>query len=91
MRDKKTEKRIATGVKVDESEISPRTKKIKNFEKAQTVEKLRMELMYKMTSIAPEINYNADAILNSFKHCLDFDSTKTAIYYRRQYRRLFKN
>ena len=53
MRDKKTEKRIATGVKVDESEISPRTKKIKNFEKAQTVEKLRMELMYKMTSIAP--------------------------------------
>ena len=60
MRDKKTEKRIATGVKVDESEISPRTKKIKNFEKAQTVEKLRMELMYKMTSIAPEINYSAN-------------------------------
>jgi integrase len=59
VRDKKTEKRIATGVKVDESEISPRTKKIKNFEKAQTVEKLRMELMYKMTSIAPEINYSA--------------------------------
>ena len=60
VRDKKTEKRIATGVKVDESEISPRTKKIKNFEKAQTVEKLRMELMYKMTSIAPEINYSAN-------------------------------
>ena len=60
MRDKKTEKRIATGVKVDESEISPRTKKIKNFEKAQAVEKLRMELMYKMTSIAPEINYSAN-------------------------------
>ena len=60
VRDKKTEKRIATGVKVDESEISPRTKKIKNFEKAQAVEKLRMELMYKMTSIAPEINYSAN-------------------------------
>ena len=41
VRDKKTEKRIATGVKVDESEISPRTKKIKNFEKAQIVEKLK--------------------------------------------------
>ena len=60
VRDKKTEKRIATGVKVDESEISPRTKKIKNFEKAQAVEKLRMELMYKMTSIAPEINYSVN-------------------------------
>ena len=60
VRDKKTEKRIATGVKVDESEISPRTKKIKNFEKAQAVEKMRMELMYKMTSIAPEINYSAN-------------------------------
>ena len=63
VRDKKTEKRIATGVKVDESEISPRTKKIKNFEKAQIVEQLKTELAAKMSSIAPEINYsdNMDA------------------------------
>ena len=58
VRDKKTEKRIATGIKVEESEISPKTKKIKNFEKAQAVEKLKAELMLKMTSMAPEINYN---------------------------------
>ena len=31
VRDKKTVKRIITGVKVDESEISPKTKKIKNY------------------------------------------------------------
>ncbi len=34
VRDKKTEKRILTGIKVDESEISLKTKRIKNFEKA---------------------------------------------------------
>ena len=45
VRDKKTVKRIITGVKVDESEISPKTKKIKNFEKAQIVEKLKSELV----------------------------------------------
>ena len=38
LRDKKTEKRIATGIRVNESEISPKTKKIRNFEKAQAVE-----------------------------------------------------
>ena len=60
VRDKKTEKRIATGIKVDESEISQKTKKIKNFEKAQAVEKLKIELMLKMNSMAPEINYNVN-------------------------------
>ena len=58
VRDKKTVKRIATGVKVDENEISPKTKKIKNFEKAQIVEKLKMELVAKMTSLGPEYHYN---------------------------------
>ena len=63
VRDKKTVKRIITGVKVDESEISPKTKKIKNFEKAQIVEKLKSELAAKLSSMAPEINYsdNMDA------------------------------
>ena len=63
VRDKKTVKRIITGVKVDESEISPKTKKIKNFEKAQIVEKLKSELAANLSSIAPEINYsdNMDA------------------------------
>ena len=58
LRDKKTEKRIATGIRVNESEISPKTKKIKNFEKAQAVEKLRAELLLKMTAMAPEIHYD---------------------------------
>ena len=58
VRDKKTVKRIITGVKVDESEKSPKTKKIKNFEKAQAVEKLRAELLLKMTAMAPEIHYD---------------------------------
>jgi hypothetical protein len=58
VRDKKTVKRIATGVKVDENEISPKTKKIKNFEKARIVEKLKMELVAKMTSLGPEYHYN---------------------------------
>ena len=57
-RDKKTEKRIATGIRVNESEISPKTKKIKNFEKAQAVEKLRAELLLKMTAMTPEIHYD---------------------------------
>ena len=63
VRDKKTVKRIITGVKVDESEISPKTKKIKNFEKAQIVEKLKTELAVKMSTLAPEIHYtdNMDA------------------------------
>ena len=63
VRDKKTVKRIITGVKVDESEISPKTKKIKNFEKAQIVEKLKSELAANLSSMAPEINYsdNMDA------------------------------
>ena len=51
VRDKKTEKRIATGIKVEESEISPKTKKIKNFEKAQAVEKLNG---VNMTMAVPE-------------------------------------
>ena len=67
VRDKKTVKRIITGVKVDESEISPKTKKIRNFEKAQIVEKLKMELAAKMTTLAPEINY-----------CDNMDATKIA-------------
>lgn len=58
VRDKKTVKRISTGVKVDEKEVSPKTKKIKNFEKAQIVEKLKMELMGKMTALGPEYHYN---------------------------------
>ena len=63
VRDKKTEKRILTGIKVDESEISPKTKRIKNFEKAQAVEKLKVEMLFKLNSIAPEINnsVNMDA------------------------------
>ena len=67
VRDKKTVKRIITGVKVDESEISPKTKKIRNFEKAQIVEKLKMELAAKMSTLAPEINY-----------CDNMDATKIA-------------
>ena len=48
---------------MDESEITPKTKKIRNFEKAQIVEQLKTELAAKMSSIAPEINYsdNMDA------------------------------
>ena len=48
---------------MDESEISPKTKKIKNFEKAQIVEKLKSELAANLSSMAPEINYsdNMDA------------------------------
>ena len=63
VRDKKTEKRILTGIKVDESEISLKTKRIKNFEKAQAVEKLKVEMLFKLNSIAPEINnsVNMDA------------------------------
>ena len=67
VRDKKTVKRIITGVKVDESEITPKTKKIRNFEKAQIVEKLKMELAAKMSTLAPEINY-----------CDNMDATKIA-------------
>ena len=69
VRDKKTVKRIATGVKVDENEISPKTKKIKNFEKAQIVEKLKMELVAKMTSLGPEYHYSKQQA-----HTIDFFS-----------------
>ena len=43
VRNGKLEKRINTQIKVAESEISPRTKKIKNREKAMFVEMMRLE------------------------------------------------
>ena len=43
VRNGKLEKRINTQIKVAESEISPRTKKIKNREKAMSVEMMRLE------------------------------------------------
>ena len=72
VRDKKTVKRIITGVKVDESEKSPKTKKIKNFEKAQAVEKLRAELLEKPSAFAP----SRSAIVLTFAIC----STETSVH-----------
>lgn len=43
VRNGKLEKRINTQIKVAESEISPRTRKIKNREKAMSVEMMRLE------------------------------------------------
>ena len=72
LRDKKTEKRIATGIRVNESEISPKTKKIKNFEKAQAVEKLRAELLEKPSAFDP----SRSAIVLTFAIC----STETSVH-----------
>ena len=62
IRSGKTEKRINTHVKVSESEISPRTKKIKTFEKAMQVEKLRLELETKISQMGIDaLGVNVDA------------------------------
>ena len=62
IRSGRTEKRINTHVKVLESEISPRTKKIKTFEKAMQVEKLRLDLETKINQLGIEaLGVNVDA------------------------------
>ena len=62
IRSGKTEKRINTHVKVSESEISPRTKKIKTFEKAMRVEKLRLDLETKISQMGIDaLGVNVDA------------------------------
>ena len=62
IRSGRTEKRINTHVKVSESEISPRTKKIKTFEKAMQVEKLRLELETKISQMGIDVlGVNMDA------------------------------
>ena len=62
IRSGRTEKRINTHVKVSESEISPRTKKIKTFEKAMLVEKLRLELETKISQMGIDaLGVNVDA------------------------------
>ena len=62
IRSGRTEKRINTHVKVSESEISPRTKKIKVFEKAMQVEKLRLDLEMKISQMGIEaLGINMDA------------------------------
>ena len=62
IRSGKTEKRINTHVKVSESEISPRTKKIKVFEKAMQVEKLRLDLETKISQMGIDaLGVNVDA------------------------------
>ena len=62
IRSGKTEKRINTHVKVSESEISPRTKKIKTFEKAMLVEKMRLELETKISQMGIDaLGVNVDA------------------------------
>ena len=62
IRSGKTEKRINTHVKVSESEISPRTKKIKTFEKAMKVEKLRLDLETKINQMGIDaLGVNVDA------------------------------
>ena len=62
IRSGRTEKRINTHVKVSESEISPRTKKIKTFEKAMQIEKLRLDLEMKISQMGIEaLGINMDA------------------------------
>jgi integrase len=62
IRSGRTEKRINTHVKVSESEISPRTKKIKTFEKAMQVEKLRLDLETKISQMGIDaLGVNVDA------------------------------
>ena len=62
IRSGKTEKRINTHVKVSESEISPRNKKIKTFEKAMQVEKLRLDLETKISQMGIDaLGVNVDA------------------------------
>ena len=62
IRSGRTEKRINTHVKVSESEISTRTKKIKTFEKAMQVEKLRLDLETKIIQMGIDaLGVNVDA------------------------------
>lgn len=62
IRSGRTEKRINTHVKVSESEISTRTKKIKTFEKAMLVEKLRLDLETKISQMGIDaLGVNVDA------------------------------
>ena len=54
IRSGKTEKRINTQVKVLESEISPRTKKIKDFSKARQIEMMRLDWEAKINQLGIE-------------------------------------
>ena len=45
VRQGKTRQRVKTGVRLNEQEYSPKTKKIKSIEKARIVEKLRLDLI----------------------------------------------
>ena len=54
IRSGKTEKRIKTQIKVLESEISPRTKRIKDFSKARQMEMLRLDWEIKINQLGIE-------------------------------------
>ena len=58
IRSGKTEKRINTQVKVLESEISPRTKKIKDFSKARQIEMMRLDWKTKINQLGIEASSN---------------------------------
>lgn len=51
VRQGKTRRRVKTGVKLLETEISPKTGKIKSVEKAMAVEKLKCELQESMDAL----------------------------------------
>ena len=53
VRQGKTRQRVKTGVRLNEQEYSPKTKKIKSIEKARIVEKLRLDLIDNMSNLAP--------------------------------------
>ena len=52
VRQGKTRQRVKTGVRLNEQEYSPKTKKIKSIEKARIVEKLRLDLIDNMSNLA---------------------------------------
>ena len=51
VRQGKTRQRVKTGVRLNEQEYSPKTKKIKSIEKARIVEKLRLDLIDNMSNL----------------------------------------
>lgn len=52
VRQGKTRQRVKTGVRLNEQEYSPKTKKIKSIEKARIVEELRLDLIDNMSNLA---------------------------------------
>ena len=51
VRQGKTRQRVKTGVRLNEQEYSPKTKKIKSIDKARIVEKLRLDLIDNMSNL----------------------------------------